>query len=68
MKKENLERLLNTALEFVAIYEDSGLASQEDLERINALFDEVKYSDSIDCEMDADAQAQDWDTFGEDKI
>ena len=32
--------------------------------RIDALFNEIKYSDKLD----ADTEAQDWDTFGEHKI
>jgi hypothetical protein len=33
-------------------------------QRIDALFNEIKYSDSLDADM----EAQDWDTFGEKKI
>jgi hypothetical protein len=37
---------------------------------VDAIFNEIKYADSIDDEirMSADDEAQDFDTFGEHKI
>ena len=70
MKKETLERLLNNACEFLIIFEDSNSATQEDKDKIDAIFNEIKYADSIDNEirMSADDEVQDFDTFGEHKI
>jgi hypothetical protein len=70
MKKETLERLLNNACELLIIFEDSGSATQEDKDKIDAIFNEIKYSERIDDEirMSADDEAQDFDTFGEHKI
>jgi hypothetical protein len=70
MKKETLERLLNNACELLIIFEDSNSATQEDKDKIDAIFNEIKYADSIDDEirMSADDEAQDFDTFGEHKI
>ena len=70
MKKETLERLLNNACELLIIFEDSGFATQEDKDKIDAIFNEIKYADSIDDEirMSADDEVQDFDTFGEHKI
>lgn len=68
MKKEQLERLLNTACEIITDLEDFYFYHHKDDEgmkiRIDALFNEIKYSDKLD----ADTEAQDWDTFGEHKI
>jgi hypothetical protein len=70
MKKETLERLLNNACELLIIFEDSNSATQEDKDKIDAIFNEIKYADRIDDEirMSADDEAQDFDTFGEHKI
>lgn len=70
MTKETLERLLNEACELLIIFEDGNVANDEDKERISAIFNEIKYADKVDSEMNlsADDQAQDWDTFGENKI
>ena len=70
MKKETLERLLNNACELLIIFEDSGFATQEDKDKIDAIFNEIKYTESIDNEikMNADDEVQDFDTFGEYKI
>jgi hypothetical protein len=70
MKKETLERLLNNACELLIIFEDSNSATQEDKDKIDAIFNEIKYADSIDDEirMSADDEVQDFDTFGEHKI
>jgi len=68
MTKETLERLLNEACELLIIFEDGNLANEDDKKRISAIFNEIKYSDKIDSEMRANEEAQDWDTFGENKI
>jgi len=71
MTKETLERLLNEACELLIIFEDGNVANDEDKLRIAALFNEIKYADEIDSEMNnhyADFQAQDWESFGENKI
>jgi hypothetical protein len=70
MKKETLERLLNEACELLIIFEDGNVANDEDKLRISAIFDEIKYADKVDSEMNlsADDEAQDWDTFNENKI
>ena len=70
MTKETLERLLNEACELLIIFEDGNVANDEDKERISVIFNEIKYADKIDSEMNLSAndEAQDWDTFGENKI
>ena len=68
MTKETLTRLLNEACELLIIFEDSDYSTTEDKVRIAAIFDEIKYSDELDQEMSADDQAQDWDTFKQEKI
>ena len=70
MTKETLERLLNEACELLIIFEDGNEANDEDKARISALFNEIKYADEIDSEMNlsADNEAQDWNTFGKNKI
>lgn len=68
MNKKTLERLLNNACELLTELEC--YADTDQSQKIDALFDEIKYADEIDAEMnkDADAEAQDWDTFGDSKI
>ena len=70
MTKETLERLLNEACELLIIFEDGNVANDEDKSRISAIFNEIKYSDEIDSEMQAIAneEVQDWNTFGKNKI
>ena len=78
MTKETLERLLNDACELLIIFEDGNVANDKDKLRISAIFDEIKYADEIDNELaltlserigkEADDEAQDWDTFNENKI
>ena len=70
MTKETLERLLNEACELLIIFEDGNVANDEDKLRISAIFDEIKYADKVDSEINllADDESQDWDTFGENKI
>lgn len=53
MKEETLKRLLNEACELLIIFENSNSATDEDKIRIAAIFDEMKYNDEIDSEMDA---------------
>jgi len=68
MTKEQLEKLLNTACEIITDMEDfyfnMNPRDSEMANRIDTLFNEIKYSDTLDADM----EAQDWDTFGEDKI
>jgi len=61
MNKKTLERLLNNACELLIIFENSNSATQEDKDKIDAIFNEIKYADSIDDEirMSADDEAQD---------
>jgi hypothetical protein len=70
MKKEQLNRLLNTACEIISALE--GHADDLLKKEIDALFNEIVYSEDIDDEMrinySADDEAQDWDVFGDDKI
>ena len=70
MTKETLERLLNEACELLIIFEDNNVANDEDKIRISAIFNEIKYSDKIDSEMQAraDEEAQDWNVFAKNKI
>ena len=70
MTKDTLDRLLNEACELLIIFEDGNVANDEDKLRISAIFNEIKYADKVDSEMNlsADDQAQDWDTFNENKI
>ena len=70
MTKETLERLLNEACELLIIFENGNVANDEDKSRISAIFNEIKYSDEIDSEMQARAneEVQDWNTFGKNKI
>ncbi len=62
MNKDQLNRLLNTACEIITALE--GYADPQLAEEIEAFFNEIKYSD----DLDADMEAQDWDTFGDKKI
>lgn len=68
MNKEQLERLLNTACELLVELEHS--ANEEQKVNIEALFQEIQWSDRLDEDMArlADLEAQDWETFGNDKI
>lgn len=78
MKRETLERLLNEACELLIIFEDNNVMSDDDKNRIDAIFNEIKYADEIDNELAltlseridkrADDEAQDFDTFGVHKI
>jgi hypothetical protein len=70
MKVETLERLFNEACELLIIFEEGNVANDSDKLRISAIFDEIKYSDKIDAEMNlsADDEVQDWNKFKENKI
>jgi hypothetical protein len=70
MTKETLEKLLNQACELLIVFEDSNSSTEEDKLKIKAIFDEIKYSDKLDEEMNllADNQVQDFDEFGKNKI
>lgn len=61
-----LKRLLNNACELLII----NFATQEDKDKIDAIFNEIKYAYSIADEEDmiADDEVQDFDTFGGHKI
>lgn len=65
-----LEKLLNEACELLIIFEDGNIANDDDKKRINALFNEIKYNEELDSEMNisADDEAQDWSVFGDNKI
>ena len=60
--QEKLNSYLDRALNIIISLEE--YASEETARDIEALFQEIKYSDDIDAEM----EAQDYDRFGEHKI
>jgi|APIni6443716594_1056825.scaffolds.fasta_scaffold328725_1 hypothetical protein len=60
--KEKLNDYLDRALNIIISLEQ--YASEETAKDIEALFQEIKYSDDIDADM----EAQDFDTFGQNKI
>jgi len=68
MTVEQLNRLLDKACEIITSLENN--ASSELQEEIDSFFAEIKYSNEIDSEikLSADQEAQDWDTFGSNKI
>lgn len=69
MEKETLNRLLNTACEIISALE--GYADESLKKEIDVFFDEIVYSDKIDDEiklLSADEEAQDYNTFGNNKI
>jgi hypothetical protein len=70
MKTKTLKRLLNSACELLIVFEDGGTATQEDKDKIAAIFNEIKYSERIDDEIriSADDEAQDYYIFGKHKI
>jgi flagellin-specific chaperone FliS len=49
MKKKQLNRLLNTACEIITELEHNADADQQ--KKIDTLFNEIKYSDELDEEM-----------------
>jgi hypothetical protein len=69
MTVNQLNRLLNTACEIITALE--GYADESLKKEIDVFFDEIVYSDKVDDEMkllSADEEAQDWNTFGNNKI
>ena len=60
--QEKLNIYLDRALDIIISLEE--YASEETARDIEALFQEIKYSDDIDADM----EAQDYDRFGEHKI
>lgn len=60
--KEKLNDYLDRALNIIITLEE--YASEQTALDIEALFQEIKYTDDIDADM----EAQDFDTFGTDKI
>jgi len=51
MTKETLERLLNEACELLIIFEAGNIANDDDKNKISSIFNEIKYADDIDSEM-----------------
>ena len=74
MDNTQLNRLLNTACEIITSLES--YADDELKQEIEAMFFEILSSDELDDEikinysdnLDADMEAQDWETFKENKI
>jgi hypothetical protein len=64
--QEKLNNYLDRALNIIISLEESfqEFIPKETLKDIEALFQELKYSDDIDADM----EAQDFDAFGENKI
>lgn len=62
MTIEQLNECLDKALNIIITLEE--YASEQTAQDIEALFQEIKYSD----EIDADMEAQDFDKFGQNKI
>lgn len=62
MKTEQLNDCLDRALNIIISLEE--YASEQTAKDIEALFQELKYSDDIDADM----EAQDFDKFGQNKI
>ena len=72
-KLERLNRLLNTACEIITQLEHNADTEQQKV--IDAMFEEIKYADEIDDEIElqednlrADLEAQDYSVFGKNKI
>ena len=65
---KNSNELLNRALDIITSLEC--YASEDLAQEIEGLFQEVKYSDELDQEMGvcADLEAQDYNTFKQNKI
>jgi hypothetical protein len=69
MTKDQLNNYLERALNIIITLEE--YASEELALDIEALFQEIKYSDDVDYEiqsLNADIEAQDFDKFGKNKI
>jgi len=65
-KLDRANRLLNDACNIIIQLEHH--ADEQQMKSINIMFDEIKYADRLDDEMRADAEAQDYETFGDNKI
>ena len=69
MTKDQLNNYLERALNIIITLEE--YASEELALDIETLFQEIKYSDDVDYEiqsLNADIEAQDFDKFGKNKI
>jgi hypothetical protein len=69
MTTDQLNNYLERALNIIITLEE--YASEELALDIEALFQEIKYSDDVDYEiqsLNADIEAQDFDKFGKNKI
>lgn len=69
MTTDQLNNYLERALNIIITLEE--YASEELALDIEALFQEIKYSDDVDYEiqsLNADMEAQDFDKFGKNKI
>jgi len=69
MTKDQLNNYLERALNIIITLEE--YASEELALDIEALFQEIKYSDDVDYEiqsLNADMEAQNFDKFGKNKI
>ena len=69
MTTKQLNKYLDRALNIIITLEE--YASEETAKDIEALFQEIKYSDDVDYEiqsLNADMEAQDFDKFGQNKI
>jgi hypothetical protein len=69
MTKDQLNNYLERALNIIITLEE--YASEEMALDIEALFQEIKYSDDVDYEiqsLNADMEAQNFDKFGKNKI
>ena len=69
MTTDQLNNYLEHALNIIITLEE--YASEELALDIEALFQEIKYSDDVDYEiqsLNADMEAQDFDKFGKNKI
>ena len=71
--KTQLNRLLNTACEIIIELEHNADIAQQ--RKIEAMFNEIKYTEDLDFEMKlqednskGDLEAQNYDVFGKNKI
>jgi hypothetical protein len=51
MTRETSERLLNEACELLIVFEGSNAVNKTDKARINAIFNEINFTDDIDDEL-----------------
>ena len=68
MTVEQLNRLLDKACEIITSLENNSSAELQ--EEIDYFFAEINYYNELDSKknLSADEEAQDWDTFGSNKI